>query len=110
MSYYQDEIKQYTNIISMPYRTIVHAHNKDAMRTYAADANVRMPRTQAPQSLKEAFRMLETVEGPIVIKPRSPAMLMDRKSSLIPKRPLGVWPAGEGTGNGKAAAHYPAVH
>ncbi|MDI9422206.1 MAG: ATP-grasp domain-containing protein [Bacillota bacterium] len=93
MSYYQDEIKQYTNMISMPYRTIVHAHNKDAMRTYAADANVRMPRTQAPQSLKEAFRMLETVEGPIVIKPPVACNAHGQKIVLDPKNAL--WEYGQ---------------
>lgn len=86
MSYYQDTVKQYTKMVSMPYEAITHAHNKHAMRSYAAKANVRMPKTLAPDSLKDASRMLETLDGPVVIKPRVACNAHGQKIVLDPKK------------------------
>lgn len=89
MSYYQEIIKQHTKMISMPYGEISYAHNKHAMREYAPQADVRMPRTLAPDSLQEAFRMLEAMDSPLVIKPRVACNAHGQKFVQDPQR--AVW-------------------
>lgn len=85
MSYYKDIIQKYTTMVTMPYSDITFAHNKHAMRTYAEQANVRTPLTQTPDSLKEAFRLLDTLNSPIVIKPRVGCNAHGQKIVLDPK-------------------------
>ena len=70
MSYYRDIIRQYTKMVSMSFEEITYAHNKDAMREYAKAAGVRIPRTEAPDSVRSAVKILEQMDGPMVIKPR----------------------------------------
>lgn len=70
MSYYRDIIRQHTKMISMSFEEITHAHNKNAMREYAKAADVRIPRTEAPDSVQNAFKLLEELNSPVVIKPR----------------------------------------
>lgn len=92
MSYYQDTIKQYTKMISMPYHHITHVHNKNAMRDYAKRAQVRTPHTLAPDTLKDAFRMLETLDSAVVIKPQVACNAHGQKIVLDPKE--AVWEYG----------------
>ncbi len=70
MSYYRDIIQQYTQMISMSFEEITYAHNKNAMREYAAAAGVRTPRTEAPDSVQSALKLLKDLNSPVVIKPR----------------------------------------
>lgn len=89
MSYYKDTIERYTKMISMPYHDTTYAHNKNAMRDYAKQAHVIMPHTAAPDSLQSAFKMLEALDSPIVIKPRVGCNAHGQKIVLDPKR--AVW-------------------
>ena len=93
MSYYKDTIEKYTNMVSMSYQDITGAHNKHAMREYAAEADVRMPVTQAPDSLKGAFRLLEELDSAVVIKPRVACNAHGQKVVLDPKK--AVWEYGQ---------------
>ena len=93
MSYYKDTIQKYTKMVSMSYADITHAHNKKAMRAYAVEAEVRTPRTLAPDSLKSAFRMLETIDSSIVIKPRVGCNAHGQKIVLDPEK--AVWEYGQ---------------
>ncbi len=70
MSYYKDIVQKYTKMVTMSYEDITFAHNKGAMRHYAEQADVPMPVTQAPASLKHAYRILEKLDFPVVIKPQ----------------------------------------
>lgn len=85
MAYYQEEIRKYTKMVTMPYADIAYAHNKNAMREYAREANVRTPHTEAPGSLREAFSMLDELESPIVIKPRVACNAHGQRIILDPK-------------------------
>jgi len=70
MSYYRDIIRQHTKMISMSFDEITYAHNKSAMREYAKAAGVRIPFTEAPESVERAYKLLEALDSPVVIKPR----------------------------------------
>ncbi len=85
MSHYKDVIEKFTKMISMPYRDITYAHNKNAMRSYAQEAGVRMPFTAAFDSLQDAFKLLETIDFPVVIKPQVGCNANGQKIVLNPK-------------------------
>ncbi len=93
MSHYKDTIDRYTKMITMPYRDVTYAHNKNAMRNYAQEAKVRIPHTAAPDSLQNAFKMLETLDSPVVIKPRVACNAHGQKIVLDPKE--AVWEYGQ---------------
>lgn len=93
MSYYKDTIEKYTKMVTMPYADITYAHNKGAMRSYAEQANVRMPLTQTPESLKHAYRILEKLDGPVVLKPQVACNSHGQKVVLDTKN--AVWEYGQ---------------
>lgn len=93
MAYYKDTIQRYTKMVTMSFEDITLAHNKDAMRAYAEQANVRIPKTYAPDSLKDAFRFLEESDTPIVIKPAVGCNAHGQKIVLDPKK--AVWEYGQ---------------
>lgn len=93
MAHYKDIIQKYTKMVSMSYQEITRAHSKHAMREYAAEANVRMPVTQAPDSLKSAFKLLEDLNSPVVIKPRVACNAHGQKVVMDPKK--AVWEYGQ---------------
>jgi biotin carboxylase len=72
-------------MVTMPYHDITHAHNKNAMRDYAKKAQVRTPQTLAPDTLKDAYRMLESLDSAIVIKPQVACNAHGQKIVLDPK-------------------------
>jgi biotin carboxylase len=93
MSYYKDTVQQYTKMVTMSYSDITFAHNKNAMRSYAEQANVRIPVTQAPDSLKNAYRILEKLDSPVVIKPHVACNAHGQKLILDTKK--AVWEYGQ---------------
>jgi len=88
MSYYRDVVRQYTKMVTMPFEDITYAHNKNAMLDYARRANVRVPRTLAPDSLDSAHDMLTSLDSPIVIKPRVACNAHGQRIVLDPKRAI----------------------
>lgn len=93
MSYYKDIIQKYTKMVTMPYSDITFAHNKSAMRSYAEQTGVRMPLTEAPDSLKQAYRILEKLDSPVVIKPQVACNAHGQKVILDTKN--AVWEYGQ---------------
>lgn len=93
MSHYKDEIEQYTKMISMTFEEITHAHNKHAMWDYAKKAHVRMPHTETPASLQAAFKILEALDSPVVIKPRIGCNAHGQK--IVPDPEKAVWEYGQ---------------
>lgn len=72
MAYYQDEIRQLTRMVSMPYPDIQAAHNKENLQIFGRKADVRViENTHAPTSLEEARSLCQTIDYPVVIKGKS---------------------------------------
>ena len=72
MAYYQDEIRQATRMVSMPYQDIQAAHNKENLQAFGRKAGVRViENTLVPTSLEEADDMCRSIDYPVVIKGKS---------------------------------------
>ena len=72
MAYYQDEIRQMTRMVSMPYPDIQAAHNKENLQVFGRKAGVKViENTLAPASLAEARSLCRAIDYPVVIKGKS---------------------------------------
>lgn len=72
MAYYQDEIRQMTRMVSMPYSDIQAAHNKENLQVFGRKAGVNViENTFAPTSLEEARSLCQSIDYPVVIKGKS---------------------------------------
>ena len=72
MAYYQDEIRQLTRMVSMPFSDIQAAHNKENLQVFGRKAGVRVvENTFAPTSMTEAMALCQSIDYPVVIKGKS---------------------------------------
>lgn len=70
ISYFKKRFEKHTIIPISDYDILIKAHNKESMLKIAEECHVSIPKTCCPSSQEELIEIADTMQYPVVIKPR----------------------------------------